>query len=274
MRVASTATLSPLRFPAMDATAAATTNPHVLEAIRLTKQIMNEYTNVSFHAEEGIYYLDVSVGAQHIRRLVKAMKKIPQIPMDAIARNRDAMVKSSACSYVPPLQKHPHLPLSMSQMERMKLLKGTKAASMMRRLMTQYPGMDARAATKMTTCISNHHASELTRPPPIVRNALETIGMMSTEGQPEVDSLMFRVEMDDAAKCPFENGPSMNQDEFDKFYKAYTGMSPRAPHPEKVRVALQKLCDTLMPADVVVAIAKKMQNKAMERAMRNDGYEA
>jgi hypothetical protein len=192
-----TATLSPLTFSAMDAAAAATTNPHVLEAIRLTKQIMNEFEVISFHAEQGIYYLDVSVGpimvVPHIRRLVNAMKKIPQIPMGAIARNRDAMVKSSACSYVPPLQKHPHLPLSMSQMERMKLLKDTKAALMMRRLMTpHHPSMDARAATKMTTCISNHHASELTRPPPIVRNALEPIGMLSTEGQPELDSLMFR----------------------------------------------------------------------------------
>lgn len=268
-----------LTFRAMDAAAAATTNPNVLEAIRLTKQIMNyEFAVVSFHAEGGIYYLDVSVGptmVPHIRRLVNAMKKIPHVPMGAIARNRNDMVRLSACSYVPPLQKHPHLPLSMSQMERMKLLGGPMNASMMRRLMTpHHPSMDARAATKMTTCISNHHASELTRPPPIVRNALKTIGMMGTEGQPEVDSLMFRVEMDDATKCPFPNGHQMNQHEFAQFYEAYTGMPPRVTYHETVRVALQKLCDTLMPADVVVAIAKKMQNEAMERAMRNDGYEA
>lgn len=267
-----TATLSPLTFHAMDATAAATTNPNALEAIRLTKLIMNEYTDVSFHAEEGIYYLDVSVGghmAQHIWSLVNAMKEIPQIPMGAIARNRDDMVKSSACSYVVPL--YHQFPPSMSEMQRIELLKGTNAALMMRQLMTQYPGMDAKTATKMTTCMTNHHASELTRPPPIVRNALETIG----PEQPDVvvSNMMFQVEMN-AAKCPFENGHPMNQDEFDEFYEAYTGMSRRAPHPEKVRVALQKLCDTLMPADVVVAIAKNMQNEAMARALHHDSYEA
>jgi len=158
----------------------------------------------------------------------------------------------------------------MSEMQRIKLLGGPMKSLMMRRLMTQYPGMDARAATKMTTCISNHHASELTRPPPIVMNALETIGPEAEV----VSNMMFQVEMNDAAKCPFENGHQMNPREFAQFYEAYTGMPPHATYHKTVRVALQKLCDTLMPADVVVAIAKKMQNEAMERAMRNDGYEA
>jgi hypothetical protein len=97
---------------------------------------------------------------------------------------------------------------------------------------------------------------------------LETIGP-----EAEVDSLMFRVEMDDAAKCPFENGHQMNPHEFAQFYEAYTGMPPHATYHETVRVALQKLCDTLMPADVVVAIAKKMQNEEQVRAMLNS-YEA
>lgn len=267
------ATATALTFRAMDAAAAATTNPHALEAIRLTKQIMHECTDVSFHAEGGIYYLDVSVDhsmAPSIWGLVNAMKEIPQMPMGAIVRNRDDMVRLlSACSHVPPpLQMKHQLPSSVSQKERKKLLGGPMKALMMHRLMTT--GMDARSATKMTTCMTNYYASELARPPPIVRNALETIGMVA-EGGPEVaDNMMFRVEMDYAAKfASLPNGHSMNPHDFAEFYEAYTGMPPRADHDmkETMRVALQKLCDTLMPADVVVAVAKKIQNEELTRAI-------
>jgi len=255
---------APLTFAAMDAAAAATTDHDELEAIRLTKQIVGQ-ASVTFRELDGVDYLIMDTkydSLTPIWQLIRLMER----RVAFAARHRDVMLASSAelCGQLlPQPQPQPKNATPVSPKERMRAL-GAMQRSMIMHQLTH--GMAPRDAKKMTDCMTQYQASQVNHGMSIaVENALRTINTIKSVGwkrQVVHDVMMFPVNI-----RPLVPKSAMMEHPLAQFVASYVkkpvGQIGRT-HQELQRTALQKLCDTLMPSDVLVAIATKIEYDARQ----------
>ena len=261
---------APLTFAAMDAAAAATTDPDELEAIRLTKQIVGR-ASVSFRELDGVDYLNLETGwdaLTPIWQLIGLMEQRRERRAAFAARNRDVMLASSAelChQLLPQPQPQPKNPTSVSPKERMSALGAMQRSMLMHQLTHGIGAPQARDARKMTDCMTQYQASQVNHGMSIaVENALRTIDTIKSVGWKKqmVTHMMFPVDI-----RPLVPKSIMMEHPLAQFVASYVkkpvGQIGRT-YQELQRTALQKLCDTLMPSDVLVAIATKIEYDARQ----------
>jgi len=268
---AAAAAPAPLTFAAMDAAAAATADPDELEAIRLTKQIVGR-ASVSFRERDGVDYLELEAGwdaLPHIWQLIGLMEQRRERRAAFAARNRDVMLASSAelCDQpLPPSsQPQPKNATSVSPKERVSALGAMQRSMLMSQLTHGIGAPQARDARKMTDCMTQYQASQAGHVmSPVVANALRTIDTIKGVGwqRQMVTHMMFPVDI-----RPLVPKSVMMEYPLAQFVASYVkkpvGQIGRT-YPELQRTALQKLCDTLMPSDVLVAVAAKIEYDARQ----------
>ena len=255
---------APLTFAAMDAAAAATTDHDKLEAIRLTKEIIRR-ASVSFREHGGVDYLNLETGwdtLTPIWQLIGLMKR----RVAFAARHRDVMLASSAalCDQPLPPSSQPNNPTIVSPKERMSALGAMQRAMIMRQL-THGIVPHAHAARKMTDCMTQYQASQVNHGMSIaVENALRTIETIKSVGwkRQMVTHMMFPVDI-----RPLVPKSIMMEYPLAQFVASYV-KKPFSQigrtYQELQRTALQKLCDTLMPNDILVAVATKIEYDALQ----------
>ena len=264
---AAAAAPAPLTFAAMDA-AAATADPDELEAIRLTKQIVGR-ASVSFRERDGVDYLELEAGWDALTPIWQLIGLMERRAPAFAARNRDVMLASSAklCDQpLPPSSQLKNLTTSMSPKERMSALGAMQRSMIMGQLTHGIGGPQARDARKMTDCMTQYQASQAGHviSSPVVANALRTIDTIKGVGwqRQMVTHMMFRVDI-----RPLVPKSVMMEYPLAQFVASYVkkpvGQIGRT-YPELQRTALQKLCDTLMPSDVLVAVAAKIEYDARQ----------
>jgi hypothetical protein len=255
---------APLTFAAMDAAAAATTDHEELEAIRLTKEIVSR-ASVSFSEHDGVDYLNLQTGwdtPTPIWQLIGLWERAAAV----VAKQRDVMRASSAALCVQPLppSSHPYPTSRLKPKERMRALGAMQRAMIMHQLTHGIGAPHACNARNMTDCMTQHQASQVIHGmmPIHVVNALRTIETIKDVGWKRlmVTHMMFPVDI-----RPLVPKSIMMQYPLAQFVASYVkkpvGQIGRT-YPELQRTALQKLCDTLMPSDILVAIATKIEYDA------------
>ena len=265
---AAAAAPAPLTFAAMDA-AAATAGPDELEAIRLTKEIVSR-ASVSFRELDGVDYLNLETGwdtLTPIWQLIGLMEQRRERRAAFAARSRDVMLASSAelCDQPLPQPQLKNLTTSMSPKERMSALGAMQRSMIMHQLTHGMGAPQARDARKMTDCMTQYQASQAGHVMSIaVENALSTIDTIKSVGWKKqmVTHMMFPVDI-----RPLVPKSAMMEYPLAQFVASYVrkpvGQIGRT-YPELQRTALQKLCDTLMPSDVLVAVAAKIEYDARQ----------
>jgi hypothetical protein len=264
---AAAAAPAPLTFAAMDA-AAATAGPDELEAIRLTKQIISR-ASVSFGELDGVDYLNLETGwdtLTPIWQLIGLMEQRRERRAAFAARHRDVMLASSAELCDQPLpQPQPKNATSVSPKERMSALGAMQRSMIMHQLTHGMGAPQARDARKMTDCMTQYQASQVNHGMSIaVENALSTIDTIKSVGWKKqmVTHMMFPIDI-----RPLVPKSVMMEHPLAQFVASYVkkpvGQIGRT-YQELQRTALQKLCDTLMPSDVLVAIATKIEYDARQ----------
>jgi hypothetical protein len=237
----------------MDAAAAATTDPDELEAIRLTKIIIGGDVTVLFEHDDGVDYLELIAQGMNFRPMsdtiwpfIGLMETMEQRRAAAFAaRHRDVMLASSAelCRVpVRPSSSSSPTPTSVSPKQRMSALGAMQRSMIMDQLTDGMGAPQARDARKMTECMTQYQASQASHgTSTVVGNALRTIDTIKGVGWKRqwVSSMMFPVVL-----------PKSEMIQLTQF---------GTPYPELRETALQNLCDTLMPSDVLVAIATKIK---------------
>lgn len=246
----------PLTFHAMDAAAAATTDPDELEAIRLTKKIIGGYVTVLFKHDDGVDYLELIAQGMNFRPMsdtiwpfIGLMETMEQRRAAAFAaRHRDVMLASSAelCRVPVPVRPSP-TSASVSPKQRMSALGAMQRSMIMDQLTHGMGAPQARDARKMTDCMTQYQASQASHgTSTVVGNALRTIDTIKGVGWKRqwVSSMMFPVVL-----------PKSEMIQLTQY---------GTPYPELRETALQNLRDTLIPSDVLVAIATNI--KCRERS--------
>jgi hypothetical protein len=254
---------APLTFAAMDAAAAATTDHDELEAIRLTKEIVSQ-ASVTFRELDGVDYLNLDTKYDSLTPMWQLIGLMERRVAFA-AKHRDVMLASSAelCGQLLP-QPQPQ-PKNATPKERMRALGAMQRSMIMHQLTHGIGAPHARDAKKMTDCMTQYQASQVNHGMSIaVENALRTINTIKSVGwkRQVVNDSMFPVNI-----RPLVPKSAMMEHPLAQFVASYVkkpvGQIGRT-YQELQRTALQKLCDTLMPSDVLVAIATNIEYDARQ----------
>lgn len=262
--------LPPLTFTAMDTAAAATADQDELEAIRLTKNIFINNNSISFKQgfKQGhhVDYLVVNCASDtydQIWELIRLMET--KLTRAALAiRGRSSMLTSSAKLSGRPVPPIPfiELPSSIPPKERARVL-GAMARAMMMGQLTQGPGGPSEtSATKLTNSMTQRMASQanLNHNMSIAATALRTINAIKDIEWKKrmVNQMMFLVDIRPLVPKPILVSYPLAQFVASYVKKPFSQIGKT--YPELQRTALQKLCDTLMPIDVLVAIATTIED--------------
>jgi hypothetical protein len=257
--------LPPLTFTAMDA-AAATADQDELEAIRLTKNIFSNKNSISFKQSHDVDYLLVDCAWDTYDQIWELIRLI-ETPLTRAAlaiRDRSSILASSAELYGRPAPPIPfiQIPSSIPPKERMRVL-GARARAMIMDQLTHGPhGPSEISARKLTNSLTQHIASQanINHNMSIEASALRTIEAIKDIGWKKrmVNHMMFPVDI----RPLVPKSILMSYHPLAQFVASYV-KKPLSQigntYSELQRTALQKLCDTLMPIDVLVAIATTIE---------------